>query len=177
VRLAALAEIQVITSASVPEEPNGPLMPEIHQSAPHAVFVPRKGEINAWDNELFVKTVRDTGKKTLIIAGVWTGVGVAFPALAALADGYRVYAVMDASGDPSEFASRITLARLAQAGVIPTSTSAVVCEVQRHWNHPNNEEYAALFARFAPNYGTVIESFQQAQEVVARKYEKVTAGR
>jgi hypothetical protein len=69
------------------------------------------------------------------------------------------------------------LARLAQAGVIPTSTSAVVCEVQRHWNHPNNEEYAALFARFAPNYGTVIESFQQAQEVVARKYEKVTARR
>lgn len=176
-RLAAVAEIPVITSASVPEGPNGPLMPEIHQAAPHAVFVPRKGEINAWDNELFVKTVRDTGRKTLIIAGVWTGVCVAFPALAALADGYRVYAVMDASGDPSEFASRLTLARLAQAGVIPTSTGAVVCEVQRHWNHPNNEEYAALYAQFAPNYGTVIESFQKAQEVFARKYEMVTAGR
>ena len=49
-------------------------MPEIHQFAPHAVHVPRKGEVNAWDNELFVKTVRDTGKKTLIMAGVWTSV-------------------------------------------------------------------------------------------------------
>ncbi|MBC7932349.1 MAG: isochorismatase family protein [Rubrivivax sp.] len=165
-KLATLLEVPVITSASVPDGPNGPLMPEIHQNAPHAVFVPRKGEINAWDNELFVKTVRETGKKTLIIAGVWTSVCVAFPALDALADGYRVYAVMDASGDPSEFTSRITLARFTQAGVIPTSVNAVVCEFQRHWNRPNNEEYAALYTQVAPNYGAVIESFQKAQDVL-----------
>jgi hypothetical protein len=48
--------------------------PEIHQFAPHSVHVPRKGEVNAWDNELFVNTVRETGKKTLVIAGVWTSV-------------------------------------------------------------------------------------------------------
>ncbi len=176
-RLATLMELPVITSASVPEGSNGPLMPEIHQAAPHAVFVPRKGEVNAWDNELFVKTVREMGRKTLIIAGVWTSVCVAFPALAALADGYRAYAVMDASGDPSEFASRVTLARLAQAGVIPTSANAVICEFQRHWNRPNNEEYAALYSQVAPNYGAVIESFQKAQEVSTRKHETVTAGR
>src|SRR6185369_3431989 len=67
-KLATLQGIPVITTASVP---NGPLMPEIHEAAPHAVYVPRKGEVNAWDNALFVKTVRETGKKTLIIAGVW----------------------------------------------------------------------------------------------------------
>jgi hypothetical protein len=50
-RLTALLHIPLITSASVPDGPNGPLMPEIHESAPHAVFVPRTGEINAWDNE------------------------------------------------------------------------------------------------------------------------------
>jgi hypothetical protein len=49
-KLATLLKIPVITSAS---EPNGPLMPEIHELAPHAVFVPRKGEVNAWDNEDF----------------------------------------------------------------------------------------------------------------------------
>jgi hypothetical protein len=43
-KLASLLDIPVITSASVPQGPNGPLMPEIHQAAPHAVFVPRKGE-------------------------------------------------------------------------------------------------------------------------------------
>src|SRR5918996_961242 len=118
-KLASLLEIPVITSASVPQGPNGPLMPEIHQAAPHATYVPRKGEINAWDNLQFQKTVRATGKKTLIIAGVWTSVCVAFPALDAKAQGFNVYTVHDASGDPSEFASRITMARLAQAGAPP----------------------------------------------------------
>lgn len=163
-RLATLLNIPVITSASVPDGPNGPLMPEIHAVAPHAVFVPRKGEINAWDNDDFVKTVRATGRQTLIIAGVWTSVCVAFPALAAKADGYSVYTVLDASGDPSEFASRITMARLAQAGVVPTSANAVMCEFQRHWNRPNNDAFAALYVQVAPNYGAVIESFQRAQQ-------------
>src|SRR6266699_7333891 len=55
-KLATLHNIPVITTASVPDGPNGPLMPEIHQSAPHAVYVPRQGEVNAWDNVLLVKT-------------------------------------------------------------------------------------------------------------------------
>src|SRR5262245_23717597 len=164
-KLANLLEIPLLTSASVPQGPNGPLMPEIHQAAPHAVYVPRKGEINAWDNVQFQKTVRATGKKTLIIAGVWTSVCVAFPALDAKAQGFNVYAVLDASGDPSEFASRITMTRLAQAGVVPTSANAVLCEFQQHWNRPNNEQFAALYTMVAPNYGAVIESYTKAQEV------------
>jgi nicotinamidase-related amidase len=109
-KLATLLKIPVITTASEPNGPNGPLMPEIHQFAPHAVYVPRKGEVNAWDNEDFVNTVRATGRKTLIMAGVWTSVCVMFPALDAKAAGFKVYAVIDASGDPSELASRTTLA-------------------------------------------------------------------
>ena len=89
-KLATLLKIPVITTASEPNGPNGPLMPEIHQSAPHAVYVPRKGEVNAWDNEDFVKTVRATGRKTLIMAGVWTSVCVMFPALDAKAAGFKV---------------------------------------------------------------------------------------
>ena len=107
-KLATLMKLPVITTASEPNGPNGPLMPEIHEAAPHAVYVPRRGEVNAWDNQLFVKTVRETGKRTLIMAGVWTSVCVMFPALDAVAAGYKVYAVIDASGDPSEMASRAT---------------------------------------------------------------------
>jgi isochorismate hydrolase len=69
-KVATLLKIPVITTASEPNGPNGPLMPEIHQLAPHAVYVPRKGEISAWDNEDFVKAVRATGRMTLIMAGV-----------------------------------------------------------------------------------------------------------
>src|SRR5262245_21814818 len=50
-RIATLLKVPVITTASVPDGPNGPLMPEIAEFAPHAVFVPRQGEVNAWDNE------------------------------------------------------------------------------------------------------------------------------
>jgi len=164
-KLATLLKIPVITTASEPNGPNGPLMPEIHQFAPHAVYVPRKGEVNAWDNEDFVKAVRATGKKTLIMAGVWTSVCVMFPALDAKAAGFKVYAVTDASGDPSEMASRTTVARFIQAGVIPTSTNAVLSETHRTWNRPEAAELAKLYALVAPNYAAVIESYQKAQDV------------
>lgn len=168
-KLAALAKLPLITTASEPNGPNGPLMPEIHESAPHAIFVPRKGEVNAWDNQLFVKTVRETGKKTLIMAGVWTNVCVMFPALDAKAAGYKVYAVIDASGDPSEMASRTTVARFIQAGIIPTSANAVLCEVHRTWNRPEAADIANLYTIVAPNYAALIESYQRAQTVVMDK--------
>ena len=174
-KLAALCQIPVITTASVPDGPNGPLMPEIQEAAPHAVYVPRKGEVNAWDNALFVKTVRETGKKTLVMAGVWTNVCVMFPALDAKAAGFKVYAVMDASGDPSEFASRTTLARLTQAGVIPTSANAVICEVHRTWNRPDAAELAQLYTMVSPNYRAVMESYDKAQAVARAKADSAPA--
>ncbi|MBP7528363.1 MAG: isochorismatase family protein, partial [Syntrophorhabdaceae bacterium] len=168
-KVGKLANVPVITTASEPNGPNGPLMPEIHQYAPHAVFVPRKGEISAWDNKDFVDTVRKTGRKTLVMAGVWTSVCVVFPAIQAKAEGYNVYAVIDASGDPSEMASRTTLARLTQAGVIPVSTNAVFCELQRTWARPDAAEYGALYSEYAPNYKAAVESYVRAQETLKGK--------
>jgi len=168
-KLATLLKIPVITTASEPNGPNGPLMPEIHQAAPHAVFVPRKGEVNAWENEDFVKAVRATGKKTLIMAGVWTSVCVMFPALDALAAGFKVFAVTDASGDPSEMVSRTTLARFTQAGVIPTSANVVICEIHRTWNRPEAAELAKLYTIVAPNYAAVMESYLKAQDVIKQQ--------
>ena len=171
-KLATLLKIPVITTASEPGGPNGPLMPEIHEVAPHAVYVPRKGEVNAWDNEDFVRTVNATGRKTLVMAGVWTSVCVMFPALDAKAAGFKVYAVTDASGDPSELASRTTLARLAQGGVIPTSTNAVLSETHRTWNRPEAAELAKLYGLVSPNYAAVMESYQKAQEVIRQSRRK-----
>jgi nicotinamidase-related amidase len=168
-KLATMFNIPVITSASEPGGPNGPLMPELKQAAPNAIFVPRKGEVNAWDNPEFVATVRKTGKKTLIVAGVWTSVCVMFPALDAKAAGFKVYAVMDASGDPSLLASQTTLARFAQAGIVPTSTNSVLSEVHRTWNRPDAAEIAKLYGLVAPNYAAVAESYLKAQEVARQE--------
>ena len=163
-KLATLLNIPVITTASEPAGTNGPLMPEIHRDAPHAVYVPRKGEVNAWDNDDFVAEVKSTGRKTLIMAGVWTSVCVMFPALDAAAAGYDVYAILDASGDPSEMASRISLARFVQGGVKPTSTNALLSELHRTWARPEAADLAQLYGLVAPNYAAVIESYVRAQQ-------------
>ncbi len=131
-KVATLCNVPVITTASVPQGPNGPLIPEIHQFAPHAQYVARKGQINAWDNPDFVEAVKATGKKQLIIAGTITSVCMAFPSISAVAEGFHVFAVIDASGTYSKMAQEITLARVVQAGVVPIDTAAVCSELQKH---------------------------------------------
>lgn len=164
-QIATLLKLPIITTASEPEGPNGPLMPELAELAPHAFYVPRNGEVNAWDNDLFVQTVEKTGKRTLIMAGVWTSVCVMFPALDAKAAGFNVYAVVNASGDPSQMASRTTLARFAQSGVVPTTTNAVICELHRTWRRPEAAEIADIYTLATPDYRTVMESYQKAKDV------------
>jgi hypothetical protein len=76
---------------------------------------------------------------------------------------------MDASGDPSIIASHTSLARFAQAGIIPTTTNSVLSEVHRTWNRPDAGEIAKLYGLVAPNYAAVAESYQKAQEVARKK--------
>jgi nicotinamidase-related amidase len=164
-RMASLCKIPVITTASVPQGPNGPLIPEIHENAPHAQYVARKGEINAWDNPEFVKAVKATGRKTLIIAGTITSVCMAFPAIAAVHEGYKVFAVVDASGTYSKMAQEITLARIVQAGVVPMDTAAVASELQRSWHRDDAQEWAQIYTKIFPPYQLLIESYMKAQQV------------
>ena len=89
--LADMAEyfkLPTILTTSFETGPNGPLVPELKAKFPTAPYIARPGQINAWDNEDFVKAVKATGKKQLIVAGVVTEVCVAFPVLSALAEGF-----------------------------------------------------------------------------------------
>ena len=168
-KIASLSNIPVITTASVPQGPNGPLIPEIHANAPHAPhaqYIARKGEINAWDNPEFVAAVKATGRKTLIIAGTITSVCMAFPAISAVAEGYKVFAVVDASGTYSKMAEEITLARVVQAGVVPMDTAAVASEIQKTWNRDDALEWAQVYTQIFPAYQLLIESYTKAQEVI-----------
>ncbi|MGJ0579839.1 isochorismatase family protein [Xenorhabdus bovienii] len=165
-KVATLAKLPVITTASVPQGPNGPLIPEIHKYAPHAQYVARKGEINAWDNAEFVAAVKATGRGTLIIAGTITSVCMAFPSIAAAHEGYKVFAVIDASGTYSKMAQEITMARVVQAGVVPIDTAAVCSEIQKTWNHEDAAQLAEAYSAVFPPYQLLIESYMRAQEVV-----------
>lgn len=165
-KMATLTKMPVITTASVPQGPNGPLIPEIHKNAPHAKYVARRGEINAWDNPEFVAAVKATGRKQLIIAGTITSVCMAFPSIAAVNEGFQVFAVIDASGTYSKMAQEITLARVVQAGVVPMDTAAVASEIQGTWNREDAAEWAEVYTKVFPAYQLLIESYSKAQEVV-----------
>jgi nicotinamidase-related amidase len=164
-KAATLTETPVITTASVPQGPNGPLIPEIHEYAPHAQYVARTGQINAWDNPDFVDAVKATGKQTLIIAGTVTSVCMAFPSIDAVQDGFKVFAVVDASGTYSKMAQELTFARIMQAGVVPIDTGAVLDELQQTWNRDDAQQWADLWTMVFSPYQLLIESYTKAQNV------------
>ena len=165
-RMAYLAKIPTFTTASVPDGPNGPLIPEVYQHNPDAVYIPRTGQINAWDNPKWVEAIKKTSRKTLIIAGTLTSVCMAFPALSAIEAGYKVFCVVDASGNWSKMATDITVARITQAGCMPIDTFALLAELMSTWNRPDAMDFAAIMVEnVVPPYQALIESYAKAQSV------------
>lgn len=162
-KVASLADIPVITTASVPQGPNGPIIAEIQENAPHAKYVARKGEINAWDNPEFVAAVKATGKKQLIVAGVVTEVCVSFPVLSAIEEGYDVFVVTDASGTFDQTTRDAAWDRMSQAGAQMLSWFGVACELHRDWRN-DIEGPGALFSNRIPDYRNLMSSYSTRME-------------
>lgn len=160
--LAKFFNLPTILTTSFENGPNGPLVPEIknfHQEAP---YIARPGQINAWDNEDFVQAIKDTGRKQLIMAGVVTDVCVAFPALSALAEGFEVFVVADASGTFNKDIRDAALLRMQGAGVQMMNWFSVACELHRDWRN-DIEGLGALLSKYIPNYRNLMTSYFAAQ--------------
>lgn len=156
--LAKYFKLPTILTTSFETGPNGPLVPELKAQFPEAPYIARPGQINAWDNEEFVKAVKATGKKQLIIAGVVTEVCVAFPALSALEEGYEVFIVTDASGTFNETTRNAAWERMAAAGAQLMTWFGVACELHRDWRN-DIEGLGALFSNHIPDYRNLITSY------------------
>lgn len=151
-------DLPTILTTSFEDGPNGPLMPELKDTFPDAPHIARPGQINAWDNEEFVRAVKATGKKQLLIAGVVTEVCVAFPALSAIAEGYDVFIVTDASGTFNAVTRQSAWTRMAEAGVQLMTWFGVACELHRDWRN-DVEGLGALFSNHIPDYRNLITSY------------------
>ncbi len=156
--LARYFKLPTILTTSFEDGPNGPLVPELKATFPDAPFIPRPGQINAWDNEDFVKAIKATGKKQLIIAGVVTEVCVAFPALSALAEGFDVFVVTDASGTFNEITRHSAWDRMSAAGAQLMTWFGVACELHRDWRN-DVEGLGTLFANHIPDYRNLMTSY------------------
>lgn len=159
--LAAAAKyfnLPTILTTSFEDGPNGPLVPELVDMFPDAPFIARPGQINAWDNDDFVKAVKATGKKQLIIAGVVTEVCVAFPTLSALAEDFEVFVITDASGTFNQLTRDSALDRMSQSGAQLMTWFGASCELHRDWRN-DIEGLGALFASHIPDYKNLIQSY------------------
>ncbi len=108
--------------------------------------------INSWEDVEFVKAVRATGRKKLIMTALWTEACLTFPALDALRDGYDVYVVVDAVGGTSVEAHQAALRRIEQAGGKLISWTQLLCELQRDW--ARKETVPAFMEIFIQTGGT-----------------------
>jgi len=123
----------VLTTVNVATGLNSPTIAPLTDVLPDVTTIDRTS-INAWEDEDFVAAVKATGRKKLIMVALWTEVCLAFPALDALAEGFDVFAVVDAVGGTSELAHRAGIDRVVQAGGKPVSWIQIACELQRDWN-------------------------------------------
>jgi len=150
--------LPTILTTSFETGPNGPLMPELKEMFPDAPYIARPGQINAWDNEDFVKAIKATGKKQLIIAGVVTEVCVAFPALSAIEEGFDVFVVADASGTFNEMTRNAAWDRMSSAGAHIMTWFGMACELHRDWRR-DIEGLGALCANHIPDYRNLMNTY------------------
>ena len=151
-------KLPTILTTSFENGPNGPLVPELKEMFPNAPYIARPGNINAWDNEDFVKAIKQTDRKQLIIAGVVTEVCVAFPALSAIEEGYDVFVITDASGTFNEVTRHSAWLRMQAAGVQLMSWFGMACELHRDWRN-DIEGLGNLLSNHIPNYRNLMTSY------------------
>jgi nicotinamidase-related amidase len=125
------------------------LIKEIQDVYPEQVPIDRT-TLNTWEDRRVVDWVEQTGRKKVVMAGLWTEVCLQMPVLSALADGYEVYFLTDASGGASREAHDMAVQRMIQAGAVPITTWSYVSELQRDWSR---EETAREVTRLFEDHG------------------------
>ncbi|MDR0949760.1 MAG: hydrolase [Lachnospiraceae bacterium] len=140
-KTAKVFDIPIVLSTVEARQFSGPLVSMVQSVHPKIMPIDRTS-LNAWEDMNFKRAVQQTGRKKLIIAGLWTEVCVTLPALSAIEDGYEVYCVADASAGSTKQAHQMAMQRMIQAGVKPVTWQALTLELQRDW--ANQETYQAV---------------------------------
>ena len=135
-KAAKALSMPVVLTSSMEDAPQGPLMPQLQEILPDefAARVKRGGIVNCWKDPDFSGAAKKTGRKNFIMAGVTTDVCLAPPAISAVAEGFGVKAVVDASGSPTKLADDMAFRQMEQGGVYLTATNALIAELAKDWS-------------------------------------------
>jgi nicotinamidase-related amidase len=142
--------VPVVLSTVETQAFSGNLWPQIVSVYPDQPLIERS-TMNSWDDQNFVAAVERTGRKKIVMAGLWTETCVALACIQALHDGYEVYVVEDCCGDISELAHENAMKRVIQAGAKPVTALSVLLEWQRDW--AERDTYDAVTDIIKTHYG------------------------
>ncbi len=129
---AKLFNIPTVLSTVCAKTFSGSIIKQIQEVFPGITPIDRTN-VNSWEDEKFVKAVKETKRKKLIMAALWTEVCLCYPVLSALKDGYEVYIVTNASGGVDKEIHKTAIMRMVQAGARPVTWMQVLLEYQRDW--------------------------------------------
>ena len=143
-------DVPVVLTTVETKSFSGNLWPQIRAVFPEQPAIERSS-MNAWDDKNFVAAIKATGRKKIVLAGLWTEVCVTFPSVQAIHDGYEVYVVEDCCGDVSQLAHDNAMKRVIQAGAKPVTSLQVMLEFQRDW--AEKDTYDAVMDIVKTHYG------------------------
>jgi nicotinamidase-related amidase len=143
-------KVPAIITAVESESFSGYVWPPLLDVFPGQAVIERTS-MNSWDDEGFQKAVKATGRKNILMTGLWTEVCVTWPTIEMLAEGYNIYIVEDCCGATSVAAQEAALSRMVQAGATRLTTIGALLEWQRDWAH--REHYDNLMKLLRPQAG------------------------
>src|SRR6058998_2305018 len=149
-KAAKVFEVPVILSTVETKSFSGNMWPQIQAIFPNQTPIERSS-MNSWDDKNFVAAVERSGKKKIVLAGLWTETCIALPTIQALHDGYEIYVVEDCCGDVSQLAHDNAMKRVIQAGAKPLTSLSVMLELQRDW--AQKDTYDAVMDIVKTHYG------------------------
>ena len=156
-KAARVFDIPVVLSTVETQSFSGRMWPQLKAVFPGHQPIERTS-MNAWDDASFVAAVKATGKKKIVLAGLWTETCVALPTIQALSDGYEIYVVEDCCGDVSVLAHENAMKRVVQAGAKPVTALSVMLEWQRDWaDHDTYDAVMGIVKEHCGAYGAGVE--------------------
>lgn len=152
-RAARILDIPAIFTTNQENGAQGPLLPELAEIHPqaHQARLARDGVVNAWSEPKVRAAVEASGRPNLIMAGLTSDTCLVFSAVAAAREGYKVQAVMDASGSPFALSEDLSRRRMQEAGVVLTATNTLIAELAEDWSTPQGKQLSdLLFSELLP---------------------------
>ncbi|WP_087873487.1 isochorismatase family protein [Arthrobacter globiformis] len=149
-RLATAYNVPVVLSTvGVDMGVNQATAQNIRAELPGVEEIDRTG-VNAWEDAEFRAAIERTGRRKVVIAGLWTEVCLTLATLDMLAEGYEVYPVADAVGGISTVSHNRAFDRMIQAGARPVTAISFGSELMRNWARPDANNLRKVMQWYFP---------------------------